>query len=430
MTDLQRVEISGFKGIEHLEYEPSGVNLVTGRNNTGKTSLLEAIALAFDPTYVEEFGEDIDSLIHEGEEFDECRITVETDGETREMEIRQPTVEEMRRFFVIPISLYFIEEMHVSISTESGMETFPLDEKEHSALDNINHITSEIVESVIHEHVRSSSRSELQEESLVFDIDGEKYSYLTLGDVGREVLEECGSRLLNEIEERLVRDEYKSVEINEIGWSRRLHRPFISKSVPEFGFIDEPPTQDDDVNFIKSKNLLSAPDFEPDSGDAIKRDDLGDFIKEAGLADELKAFNLDDLVFQKEDGEKYSVPYDFMGDGFKTMVGLLWELMDDDVVDQIVLLEEPENHMHPGYVRELTHFLVTLAMEESVQLFVTTHDNDFIDAFFDDNVRGEKLEYLQEQFSVVKMEEYGADVKDYQTAREYLEEYRRDLRGI
>ncbi len=184
------------------------------------------------------------------------------------------------------------------------------------------------------------------------------------------------------------------------------------------------------ISFIKSKNLLSAPDFDPDSDDAIKRDDLGDYLKETGLAEELKTFNLDTLVFEKEDGEKYAVPYDFMGDGFKTMVGLLWELMDDEIEDQIILLEEPENHMHPGYVRKVVYFLVELAKDEDVQLFITTHNKDFIDTFFTENLRDEEVEFLEEEFTLVRMESHSAVVEDYETARESIEDLHLDLRGI
>jgi AAA15 family ATPase/GTPase len=43
------IEIKGFKGLEHL-FIPrlSRINLVGGKNNAGKTSLLEAVFLFFD----------------------------------------------------------------------------------------------------------------------------------------------------------------------------------------------------------------------------------------------------------------------------------------------------------------------------------------------------------------------------------------------
>ena len=55
MTELEHVEIEGFKGLEHVEFEPTDINLVTGRNNTGKTSFLEAIDLLYNPDSATDF---------------------------------------------------------------------------------------------------------------------------------------------------------------------------------------------------------------------------------------------------------------------------------------------------------------------------------------------------------------------------------------
>lgn len=56
MTELEHIEIEGFEGLEHVEFEPSDINLITGRNNTGKTSFLEAVDLLFNPSKFNKFG--------------------------------------------------------------------------------------------------------------------------------------------------------------------------------------------------------------------------------------------------------------------------------------------------------------------------------------------------------------------------------------
>ena len=45
MTKLEWIEIENFRGISHLMYEPKQINLLVGKNNSGKTSVLEAIYL-------------------------------------------------------------------------------------------------------------------------------------------------------------------------------------------------------------------------------------------------------------------------------------------------------------------------------------------------------------------------------------------------
>ncbi|WP_461752415.1 AAA family ATPase [Methanocorpusculum sp.] len=43
MTKIEWIEIENFRGISHLRYEPKQVNLLIGRNNSGKTIILDAI---------------------------------------------------------------------------------------------------------------------------------------------------------------------------------------------------------------------------------------------------------------------------------------------------------------------------------------------------------------------------------------------------
>ena len=44
---IKELKIENFKGISYLKFSPKKINLIVGRNNTGKTSVLEAIDLLF-----------------------------------------------------------------------------------------------------------------------------------------------------------------------------------------------------------------------------------------------------------------------------------------------------------------------------------------------------------------------------------------------
>ncbi len=174
---------------------------------------------------------------------------------------------------------------------------------------------------------------------------------------------------------------------------------------------------------------LSEPfDLESDEDNPVKIDDIGDFLREKEIVDNLKTFDLDYLIFE-DDGEKYSVPFDHMGEGFKTLVGVLWHLFDVEGSADVVLLEEPDTHMHPGYVRQLVYFLIDLAMEEDLQLFITTHNNDFLNDFFTENLKQEEREFLEEEFRLVQLQDGAADVMDYEEAETQLKDLKLDLRG-
>jgi energy-coupling factor transporter ATP-binding protein EcfA2 len=44
---VQKLVIDGYRGIDHFEYEPNMINVLVGRNGTGKSSILEAIAMVY-----------------------------------------------------------------------------------------------------------------------------------------------------------------------------------------------------------------------------------------------------------------------------------------------------------------------------------------------------------------------------------------------
>lgn len=48
---IRRLEISRFRGIEHLVWHPGqGLNIILGGGDVGKTTILDAIALLLSPT--------------------------------------------------------------------------------------------------------------------------------------------------------------------------------------------------------------------------------------------------------------------------------------------------------------------------------------------------------------------------------------------
>ncbi len=82
------------------------------------------------------------------------------------------------------------------------------------------------------------------------------------------------------------------------------------------------------------------------------------------------------LVFLYEDK---SIRVDEMGDGIKYALVLLGLILSEDI--PIVLLEEPENHQHPGVFNDLAKNLVDVVKEKDIQIFITTHSIELIDAF-------------------------------------------------
>ena len=51
---IKRVTIKNFKGISSLKFTPKKFNVLVGRNNTGKTSILEAISVCTNPNLIKD----------------------------------------------------------------------------------------------------------------------------------------------------------------------------------------------------------------------------------------------------------------------------------------------------------------------------------------------------------------------------------------
>lgn len=424
MTELEHIEIEGFKGIEHVEFEPTDINLITGRNNTGKTSFLESLDLAFQPENIANFDADLSKVVNI--HFEKANVWTED----KHIQLRYPTKREARNYLATALSelLAFSAHWQRTITSFQNEDTYPEwidDERLNEALTKSStHTIRRFSEDLL---------SNINNICIVIEVDGKSYPYVRFGSQRQEILLTSQEELKDALAETFTEFTVDSTPgrlVLKKGASETKSLFFEiwdNMSIEDGRLLNEPPESSNILTLQSREGWIDANEISNEEN-AIKIDDIGDYIKKTGLVENLKTFNLDYLVFE-EDGEKYDIPFDFMGDGFKSIVGLLWELMDDDVENEIVLIEEPENHMHPGYVSELVHFLIDLARDEDIQFFITTHDHDFIKDFFAE-MPEEKREYLEDEFSLIKMDDFGADVLNYEDAEHHLRDLHLDLRGI
>jgi len=92
--NIQKLVIDGYRAINHFEYEPNVINVLVGRNGTGKSSILEAIAIGYTaPTgfcdrlgvnvlerTLEEKGWEQEYLFHVAKDRKEFRIVTVREG--------------------------------------------------------------------------------------------------------------------------------------------------------------------------------------------------------------------------------------------------------------------------------------------------------------------------------------------------------------
>ncbi|MBC5793524.1 MAG: ATP-binding protein [Nanohaloarchaea archaeon] len=418
MSDkINKVSVIGYKGVEDLELEPGRFNLITGRNNTGKTSFLQSLELLYRPTRISGYSRNIDSLINR--DYNKATLTGQIDDETEEIILKYIDKKEAKDNLMMASkkSLFHRNQLEVRLNDLRDNLDADYEFKVKDVLDSIE----EAFEDVIQERITEIQESKIQDNFLVVKVNDRSHIFYNIGAL--QPLFRDREEIRKDILDNERLDEYEEIVKN------HLIRDFVFRHPHNrSGFLSKPATREN-LKFIRSAKFDRVGLEKDEEDNAVKIDDIGDYIKENGILDNLKTFDLDSLVF-KEDGQKYQIPFEFMGDGFKSIVGFLWRLIDEKE-NKVVLVEEPENHMHPGYIRELVSFLVKISKEEDIQLFITTHDNDFINEFFADHFNEEEKEFLKEELRLFQFKTGGfVEEFDYVGATEHLKDLQIDLRGL
>ncbi len=159
--------------------------------------------------------------------------------------------------------------------------------------------------------------------------------------------------------------------------------------------------------------------------------EIDKIIKEDKIISGLKRFNFNNLVFE---GVEDDVSMDSMGDGFKALIGILASLYQQPK-NTIVLIEEPEVHMHPGYLQELAKYLILLSRTRNIQLFISTHSMELINCFLDiDLMPPLNSDFVKSEFFMLRLNQLEnvvvSEEIDYNEADMAIKELEWDLRGI
>jgi len=92
----------------------------------------------------------------------------------------------------------------------------------------------------------------------------------------------------------------------------------------------------------------------------------------------------------------------------------------------LILLEEPERNLHPGYIELVTDYIAKVANEERAQFFISTHSNEFVESLVDKATKVSSVFRMYREFDgKITYEQFtGFESKESMT------EIKEDLRGI
>lgn len=411
MTEIDHLHISDFKSIRDVSINPKSVNVITGRNNTGKTSLLESIDIAFNPSSIERYGDNVQDLINVNS--NKAVIEIETTNGNRSVGLKRPSEETSLLIF--------------SATLDEIMETENDDEE------NRNNTIIPVLQRSVPE-ISENSKELIGENTLIVEIDGEDYPYLYRGDWYDTVIDDLSDNVIKTFKETLTEEEdlIEDIDITSEELIDTIERylRYNFKSLTNKGMFLTDSEDISDISFIQDPQLTadSAPKKETEET-SIKKVRVRDYLKEWDIMEDIEDFDFDYIVV--DDGENQnSIPYSFLGSGIKTLIGVVWQFIGDDDIDDIILMEEPEVHLHPGYIERLVQFIIEMASKEDTQIFISTHNVDFITGFFSNTLDETHKAYLEKEFKLIQMSELVPKQFDYTEAEIQIEEVHNDLRGL
>lgn len=372
---VEKLKIKNFKAFTNIEIEPKKLNIITGRNNTGKSSILESVDIANNPDNVESFSSHgIRDLINLDAERSEITLNKE-----KMVEIRPP--KDFEEVSDAAASRFLKNYRRIS-------EKFEEDSEE---------VTQEDISAIIKQSKELSEK--ITQKATVIEHDGDKKVFFD--NIGANTKRNVIAGIIENIHPEQSEEALENIE--RIVYPGRWHRG---------------------KNNILDEYRLGGHRLEHD--DAVVQEKIEKFVEEHQLIDNFSGFREGEIVLESEDGELSSLPLAYMGDGFRAIIGLVRKIIISDY--NTILVEEPENHLHPGYVSELVDFIVEQTKESELQFFITTHNSDFIEEFYSE--RFKKDEKLQNNFNLFRLQRRGfIESMSYEESRKELEDLKMDLRG-
>ena len=394
---IKQIGIKGFKGIRDLSVQPKSINVIIGKNNTCKTSLLEAIIYSVgDYTSLLElkYKSRLSNLINV--EMKESEVVIKLDDETKRFYLNRPDLVDVLAEFKRDIMANIKESIRLSQAHEaSGKKAENLIERSKQIVDGIMN--------------NEELADELKRKSIRIEKDGKKK---VLVEYNQHLIEKHMAPLSDCLGEKVF-DYFKLM--------MQLYRTLRSED-------DEPDKKKPAVRHIGYLRIMES--YEKASSSKLNK--IQKYLK-SNHSDEsfknLVRFDFNSLLFE-DDGKEYEIPFSSMGDGFQALVRLIAEIGEED---KIVLIEEPENHMHPAYMKELLSHIIRLSKTGQIQFFISTHSFDVLDFLVTDRLEPGHQRYLDEELSLIRLERLEKDIlvaqMDRKMAKKELTEIQMDLRG-
>jgi AAA15 family ATPase/GTPase len=400
---IDSLSITNFRCIAKLALDKfPPITIVVGRNNTGKSTFLEAVALASSGSsgWFDALGDDIIEAIvlrRGGWKFSELMVKIgaqraelEVAGRDVEGTVEIATSTENMSAFFEPVMDQGLNSFYSSIEERINRSTRRVDaKKEEARSTSLDRIMLDL-----------PSRLFRNVQSIVGyrNHSGEHMEYAIL--IG-EALEEILSSI------------YRETDMLYRYGGRKLARAIRSSSDGR-----------SEVNFMLTPSIQYLRELQKRlarGGELINLINL--LRKKISYFEDLREVDDEFLVFLK--GLDRPFPLQSMGDGFRATLAILAGIAA--AKHGIVLMEEPEIRMHPGYMFSVANAIIEASAQKEAQFFISTHSLDFLEAILTEKpslVRVVRM-YRSEETGEIDYESMNG--KD---ALAEIKDFKLDLRGI
>lgn len=402
MKIINDISIQNFKGIEEMDFPCGSINIIVGPNNTGKSSILQSIWLAI--TSLKNYTDVMDNEISE--------IVVD------EFNFKY-LINQGKEKSSIKLNLFNDDKINLDIIYSKKNKYYPeLSDKFSNFISDLSYLNSEIS---LNHSLNYRFLRELQ-----------KTKRSLKNDESNEKLNKVLNKISNQMDSEIKQFKKELLDSEKLFIQSKLNNDLISictiaddfndiiyhsnkeKVIADIPLIISSPHSDDNTHLLyeklfNSKKISSVLD---------NLKNKISYLENIGVIDEEIKVSLKDI--------DQTLPLSSMGDGFKGLLKL--SFMAPLIKHGIVLFEEPEISMHPGYFEILAKEIVSSSHDS--QFFITTHSLEFLEYLLE---KSEKLGVI-DSVNVLRLTRRAGNFIDREIysgidAKEDMDNIKIDLRG-
>ena len=436
---IKQLSLENFRSITKININPSAINVIVGKNNSGKSSLVEAISFSFGDLNGVRLFRDRPSMLMNVFRHGSTKIEIQFDNEDYSITIEKPDVPEislelkdrlnlllkqfisgeelLRRYYTGKMERDTLRDVFLKLRADSNL---------HMIIDSVTGANTFIgfSESLVNQSIKLTRDSSTKLFMPFYDLIREETFTELLVDA---IIDITGVNN-KETSERVRPTIHNALSIfDRIGISRRAYSLAEYANVEKY-FLDQSTfrrlDQNEWANIFSNDNVVAT---------ETQNLRIEEIIKGSKLLSNLERFSFRSIVF-RNGGETHEIPFELMGDGFIALVNLLRGLIKDPK-PSVVVIEEPERDLHPGYIEQFTKYLAQISKELDIQFFITTHSEDFIKELFRLGTLDTDIsEFIKEELSVIRISKTKnltlSSIKKFEEASLEVNELELDLRGI